>query len=93
MPEVLARVGDVSVSLGDVTSEQSDETVVGTLQRRKRDILTTTMRQVASESCAVVGPGVPANLAVQAESIALVLIALIANTASESNFLAATWGR
>lgn len=65
-----------------MTSDPSDETVVGTPQRRQRDLISTAVRQLSSEKRAVLGLGVLAVLAAQAESIALVLIALIADTVS-----------
>lgn len=65
-----------------MTSDPTDEAVEGTPQRRQRDLITTAVRQLASEKRAVLGLGALAVLAAQAESIALVLIALIADTVS-----------
>ena len=50
--------------------------------RRRRDLITTAVRHLAGERRSILGLGLLAVFAAQAESIALVLIALIADTVS-----------
>ena len=57
-------------------------TVATSPKRRPRDLITTAVRLLASERRAVLGLGVFAVFAAQLESVALVLIALIADTVS-----------
>lgn len=51
-------------------------------RRRQRDLISTAVRQLSGERRAVLGLGVLAVFAAQAESVALVLMALIADTVS-----------
>ena len=65
-----------------MTSELKDDVVEVVPRRRQRDLITTAVRHLAGERRSIIGLGVLAILAAQAESIALVLIALIADTVS-----------
>ena len=67
---------------GNVTPDPKDRAVGGTPRRRQRDLITTAVRHLVGEKRSILGLGVFAVLAAQAESIALVLIALIADTVS-----------
>lgn len=67
-----------------MTAELKDESAAGKppWRRGQRDLITTAVRYLASEKRSLIGLGVLAVIAAQAESIALVLIALIADTVS-----------
>jgi ATP-binding cassette, subfamily B, bacterial len=65
-----------------VASEAKGESVERTPRRRQRDLISTSVRQLTGERRSILGLGVLAVLAAQAESIGLVLIALIADTVS-----------
>ena len=58
------------------------DSVERTPRRRQRDLITTSVRQLKDEKRSILGLAVLAVLAAQSESIALVLIALIADTIS-----------
>ena len=65
-----------------MTDESPDAADKAPRRRRRRDLISTAVRQLAGEKHALIGLGVLAVFAAQAESIALVLIALIADTVS-----------